>query len=138
MEDDPVIIAVYHVVDQEDVHRFIATNGRFVKHVGGLDALGHRLRQEFREFTLIGTRPFNEAAEDGLGVEIRERIRSIVHEHPNCDPLPQPWSEGELRKDRARSIADSLGCSSDFERKITYDLLQIQESTGDIALLKRK
>ena len=104
MEDDPVIIAVYHVVDQEDAHQLITTNNRFVEHIGGPEALENRLKQEFRQFELIGS--VNTAVQDGVGPEIRERIQSIALEHPNCDPLPQPWSEGELRKDRARSFTD--------------------------------
>jgi hypothetical protein len=28
MEDDPVIIGVYHVIDERDVHRFVIVNER--------------------------------------------------------------------------------------------------------------
>lgn len=139
---DQVIISVYNVVDQSDVRRFIATNDRYIERIGGLEALEDRLRNQFRAFELIGTCPVNVRdagdqinIDETAGAAIFEKIRAIALEHPNCDPRPQPWSEGEYRPDIARSIAESLVCTSEFERRIISDLLQIKASTTDITVV---
>jgi hypothetical protein len=135
IENLGVIIHLYHVVDEKDVHRFITTNDRFIQHIGGPEKVEQRLRDEFRAHELIGTYEWTAGiGGDQLADEaIVSKIKAIATQFPNCYPCPMPWSEGEQRKDAAKALADSLGFASDLEKKLITDLFQIQ---GDVPNIK--
>jgi hypothetical protein len=134
---DDVIIYLYHVVDGGGVHRFVTTNDRFIEHLGGISAIEERLGSQFQFVELIGTCPFrtgNEAGQgfdDVAGNDIAKKIKAIAHQYPDCDPLPQPWSAAEHRKDIAKSVCEAIaGSSGALNKEILSDLVQIQTTIG--------
>jgi hypothetical protein len=134
---DDVTIYLYHVVDGGGVHRFRTTNNRFIEYLGGIGAVEERLGNQFLFVELIGTCPFrtgNDAGQgfdDIAGNDIATKIKAIAHQYPDCDPLPQPWSAGEHRKDIAKSVCEAIAGSSDaLNKEIISDLLQIQTTIG--------
>jgi hypothetical protein len=134
-----VTISVYHVVDGSDVHRFLTSNDRFIEHIGGIDALETRLRNQYCSFELVGTCRVgangNESAADvdqQASAQIVAKIKEIASRYPQCVPLPEPWSIHEHRKDIAQAVSESITCSpGSLDKEIINDLLQIQMAVND-------
>lgn len=137
IENPGVIIHIYHVVDEKDVHRFVTTNDRFLQRIGGTEKIEQRLSEEFCAHELIGTYDWTAGiGGDHLADEaIVSKIKAIATQFPNCDPCPIAWSEGEQRKDAAKALADSLGFASDLEKKVITDLFQIQSAVPNIKVV---
>jgi hypothetical protein len=136
-KNEEVIIYVYHVVDRGGVHRFRTTNNRFIEHLGGIGAVEERLGNQFQFVELVGTCPFRIGNDAGQGFDeiagndIATKIKTIAHQYPDCDPLPQPWSAAEHRKDIAKSVCEAIAGSSDaLNKEILSDLVQIQTTIG--------
>jgi hypothetical protein len=133
---EEVVILVYHVIDGDGAHRFFTTNNFYVEYLGGIGAVEERLGSQFQFVELIGTCPFQvgndtrQGFDDIAGNDIATKIRAIAHQYPNCDPLPQPWSAAEHRKDIAKSVCEVAGSSDALNKEIISDLIQIQTAIG--------
>jgi hypothetical protein len=139
LTDDECIkeeVSTYHVVDTDDIHRFVTINSYFLHDIGGRNVFEERLRRQFQSVELVSCCAVNPDSEPPMGENARadviEKINAIASQHPGCDPSPYPWVPEDGSDDELSRIRITCLNFARVGDEIRDDLAQILASVDGV------